>query len=221
VICKLFERVVKEQILNYLRLNNLISQHQHGFLSISSSICTQLLETINDYDWSLSIRNRWLVDAIYFDFSKSSDSVSHSKLTHKLKGYGLSGKLLIRPPVRRPSNGRSYKMLVMFLFFLSPGSRRATSTDRRETLPHDRKLVRLDKFSPKIRGHSPPPKKMGAKNMQNFERFCTTSDFDREYLRSGARYRKSERHVISSDSFRVQPKRSGEQYFGPLPENSM
>jgi len=99
-------------------------------------------------------------------------------------------------------------MLVMF-FFLSPGFLRRPSTDRRETLPHDRKLVRLDKFSPKIHG-ALPPKIWGAKNMQNFGRFCTTSDFDREYLRNGTSYRKSERHVISSDSFRVQSKRSGE-----------
>jgi len=46
-------------------------------------------------------------------------------------------------------------MLVMF-FFLSPGSLRGPSTDRPETLPHDRKLVRLDKFSPKVRGAIPP-----------------------------------------------------------------
>ena len=51
---------------------------------------------------------------------------------------------------------------------------------------------------------------MGAKNMQNFGRFSTTSDCDREYLRNGARYRKSERHVISSDSSRVRWKRFGE-----------
>ena len=30
-----------------------------------------------------------------------------------------------------------------------------------------------------------PPKKLGAKNMQNFGQFCTTADFDREYLRNG------------------------------------
>ena len=79
-------------------------------------------------------------------------------------------------------------MLVMFLsFFLSPGSLRAPSTDRLETLPHDRKLVRLDKFSPKIRGgHS--PQNGGGKNMQNFGQFWTTSDFDREYLRNDATY---------------------------------
>jgi len=62
--------------------------------------------------------------------------------------------IVIRPPVYG-SNGRTYKMLVMF-FFLSPGSLRRPSTDRRETLPHDLKLVRLDKFSPKIRGALPP-----------------------------------------------------------------
>ena len=36
------------------------------------------------------------------------------------------------------------------------------------------------------------PKKFGAKNMQNFGPFYTTSDFDREYLRNGLRYPKSE-----------------------------
>ena len=46
-------------------------------------------------------------------------------------------------------------MLVMF-FFISPGSLRAPSTNRPETLPHDRKLVGLDKLSPIIPGDSPP-----------------------------------------------------------------
>ena len=36
----------------------------------------------------------------------------------------------------------------------------------------------------KLGGGALPPKKSGAKNMQNFGRFWTTSDFDREYLRN-------------------------------------
>ena len=48
-----------------------------------------------------------------------------------------------------------------FFFLLSPASLRRPSTDRRETLSHDRKLVRLNKFSPKIRGALPPPQKNG------------------------------------------------------------
>jgi len=46
--------------------------------------------------------------------------------------------------------------------------------------------------------------------MQNLDRFYTTSDFDREYLRNETRYQKSERRVISSDSSRVQPNKAGE-----------
>jgi len=47
--------------------------------------------------------------------------------------------------------------------------------------------------------------------MQNLDRFYTTSDFDREYLRNGT-IQKSERHVdvISNDSSRVQTNKSGE-----------
>jgi len=46
--------------------------------------------------------------------------------------------------------------------------------------------------------------------MQNLDRFFTTSDFDREYLWNETRYQKSEKHVISRDSSRVQTKKSGE-----------
>jgi len=44
--------------------------------------------------------------------------------------------------------------------------------------------------------------------MQNLDRFYTTSDFDREYLRNETKYQKSERPMISSDSSRVQSKKS-------------
>jgi len=47
-------------------------------------------------------------------------------------------------------------------------------------------IIQVQKFG------GPPSKKSGAKNMQNFGRFYTTSDFDREYLRNGSRYLKSE-----------------------------
>jgi len=46
--------------------------------------------------------------------------------------------------------------------------------------------------------------------MQNFGRFYTTSDFDREYLRNGSRYPKSESYVIENNSSRVLRKKSGE-----------
>jgi len=100
-------------------------------------------------------------------------------------------------------------MLVMF-FFLSPGFLRRPSTYRRETLPHDRKLVRLDKFSPKIRGGHSPQNNGGPKTCKISGDFVPLLTLIANISGNGTRYRKSERHVISSDSFRVQPKRSGE-----------
>jgi len=46
--------------------------------------------------------------------------------------------------------------------------------------------------------------------MQNSARFQTTSIFDREYLRNGSRYPKSEKVLIESDYTRVLCKKSGE-----------
>jgi len=68
---------------------------------------------------------------------------------------------------------------------------RAPSADHRETSPHDRSLCLFYKLTPKIWG-ALPLKKLLAKNMQNFGRFYTTFDFDREYLQNGLRYPKTE-----------------------------
>jgi len=48
--------------------------------------------------------------------------------------------------------------------------------------------------------------------MQNFGRFYTTSEFDREYLRKETRYPKLERYTTSNDSSRVEPNKSGEPW---------
>ena len=58
---------------------------------------------------------------------------------------------------------------------------RAPSADRRETLPRDHYLLRLDNPGPIYSG-ALPWKISGAKNMQNLSPFYTTSDFDREYF---------------------------------------
>jgi len=56
------------------------------------STCTQLLETINDR--SIALRNHLAVDAVYFDFAKAFEFVSHSKLLQKFTAYGITGDLL-------------------------------------------------------------------------------------------------------------------------------
>ena len=84
------------------------------------------------------------------------------------------------------------------VFFFSPRFLRDPSTDRPETLPHDRKLVEFYKLASKFRGR--PPKKFGAKNMKIFGQFWTTTDFDREYLRNETTYPKSERRTNYENS---------------------
>ena len=91
-------------------------------------------------------------------------------------------------------------------FFVSPLVLRAPSTDHPETLPHGRNLAEFYNPTPKIRG-ALPQKNLGAKNMQNFGQFWTTSDFDREYLR---RYPKSAGVTNYGNSSCVQRKKSGE-----------
>ena len=72
--------------------NDIITCHQHGFLSRCSCL-TNLLECLNDWTASYD-RPKSGVDIIYTDFRKAFDSVPHRKLLLKLEGYGISGKVL-------------------------------------------------------------------------------------------------------------------------------
>ena len=85
------ERLIATDMLFDLRNNNLITKHQHDFLSMHST-CTQLIEIIND--WSIAFENRFSVDSDYLDFAKAFDTVSHHTLIFKLESYGISGDLL-------------------------------------------------------------------------------------------------------------------------------
>jgi len=60
----------------------------------------------------------------------------------------------------------------------------------------------------------PPPKICdGQKIAQNFSRFLTTSNFDREYLRNESTYQKSEKLLIICNPSHVRPRNLA--YFGP------
>jgi len=84
------------------------------------------------------------------------------------------------------------------MFFISPPSLRAPSADRRETLPHDRKLAEFYKAGPKIRG--PPPKKVWAKT-----RKIISVDFMQP--RNGSRYPKF-RKLINRERFLTRSRKS-------------
>jgi len=91
VIGKVMESLIKEQMLDHLVRNNLLTDHQHGFLP-GKSTTTELLEC--QLSWLSSLENSEWVDVVYLDLAKAFDSVVHSKLLQKCNSYGFDGKLL-------------------------------------------------------------------------------------------------------------------------------
>ena len=91
VFCKVMERVISAEILQYCKRHGLISDQQHGFLSKRSTV-TNLLSGHND--WTNAISKRHTVAAAYIDFQKAFDSVCHKKLFTRLSSLGITGNLL-------------------------------------------------------------------------------------------------------------------------------
>jgi hypothetical protein len=90
-ISKVMERIIVDQLSEYLKCNNLLSTQQYGFLKNSSTI-DQLLDS--HLDWVNNQNNGIATDVIFLDFSKAFDSVVHTKLLVKLTGYGIQDDLL-------------------------------------------------------------------------------------------------------------------------------
>lgn len=89
-VIKLFERVVRNQLVTFLEENYLMNDNQHGFRP-GRSCLTQLIE---HYDLILEhLENGGNVDVIYLDFAKAFDKVDHGILCHKLLTMGIGGKL--------------------------------------------------------------------------------------------------------------------------------
>ncbi|MCP4494602.1 MAG: reverse transcriptase family protein, partial [Gammaproteobacteria bacterium] len=89
-VIKVFERIIRNNLVEYMEGNFLLSNKQHGFRR-GRSCLTQLLA---HYDSIIRNLNSGLeTDVIYLDFSKAFDKVDHGLLLRKLKFYGIKGKL--------------------------------------------------------------------------------------------------------------------------------
>ncbi len=91
VIGKLFERLIKNEIVPYLEDSNLLAQSQHGFRSNHSTV-TNLIEYYTKVVDLLDMGES--VDVIFFDLKKAFDKVSHPKLLQKLGKLGIGGNIL-------------------------------------------------------------------------------------------------------------------------------
>ena len=91
-IIKIFERIIRKQLVAHLEKNKLICSNQHGFREHRSCL-TQLLVHIDTILQNL--QNGVDTDVIYLDFAKAFDKVDHELLLKKLHDYGVRGKLLM------------------------------------------------------------------------------------------------------------------------------
>ena len=91
VLCKTLEKIIRENIIEHINNEGLLSENQHGFTSARSCL-TNLLETFND--WFEMFDNGHPVDAVFLDFRKAFDRAPHKRLLYKLKKFGITGCLL-------------------------------------------------------------------------------------------------------------------------------
>ena len=91
IVCRMMEKIMKNQLMDHLVNEKLLSTKQYGFINKRSTVM-QLLHYLDTCAESVALGK--VVDAIYFDFAKAFDTVPHRRLLHKLKAYGIDGKTL-------------------------------------------------------------------------------------------------------------------------------
>ena len=90
-VCKLFESLMREDIVDHLERNGLLNISQHGFRK-GRSCLTNLLSFLEEVTEKLDARNS--IDVVYLDFAKAFDKVPHRRLINKVRSFGIGGELL-------------------------------------------------------------------------------------------------------------------------------
>ena len=89
-LVKVFEKVIRAKLVNFLESNSAMNKNQHGFRS-GRSCLSQLLEHHEQIVKGLEAGGN--VDVIYLDFAKAFDKVDFSVLLKKLDKLGVRGKV--------------------------------------------------------------------------------------------------------------------------------
>ena len=90
IVCKLFESIIRDNLVHYLESNALIINSQHGFRK-GRSCLTNLLEFLDKVTGCVDSGEN--VDVIFLDFAKAFDKVPYKRLMLKLKSHGIIGKV--------------------------------------------------------------------------------------------------------------------------------
>jgi hypothetical protein len=90
-ISKIMERIMYDQLYNYLTKFELLSDSQFGFRK-SHSTATALLDCTND--WYMNLDRKMFNLVVLIDLKKAFDTVDHQILMRKLELYGIKGEAL-------------------------------------------------------------------------------------------------------------------------------
>ena len=75
-VAKIFEKIIYDQLCDYLKDNNLLTHCQSGFRSLHSTLSTALIEATNS--WSVNIDNGLVIGVIFIDLKKAFDAIDHT-----------------------------------------------------------------------------------------------------------------------------------------------
>jgi hypothetical protein len=87
--CKLFESLIRDDLMSHLLVNNLLKDSQHGFMS-KKSCMTNLLEFFEII--TRAVDEGEAVDAMFLDFAKAFDKVPRNEITEQTQSTWSEGK---------------------------------------------------------------------------------------------------------------------------------
>ncbi len=86
-LTSIVESLIRDRMMKHMQDNNFFSQRQFGFLPGRSTV-TQLLIVFDK--WTDILDQGGSIDAVYCDYMKAFDKVSHDKLLNKVNSYGIN-----------------------------------------------------------------------------------------------------------------------------------
>ena len=91
VVCKLLESIIRDHMMKHLINNDMLNQHQHGFVP-KKGCNTNLLESMEC--WLNLLEEGQCVDIFYLDYAKAFDKVPHMRLLTKVESFGFAPEIV-------------------------------------------------------------------------------------------------------------------------------
>ena len=88
----LFEKLVHDQLFEFLSANNLLSNTQFAYRKLHSMI-TSLMNVTDT--WYKNIEEERISVSLFLDLRKAFDSINHNKLLSKIGKYGITQNELV------------------------------------------------------------------------------------------------------------------------------